>query len=230
MRKNKCETERIIEIKPPNIKVSIDPVTREKFVVDLDTGEVTNISHKHEDVIKYSKRWEFKPENWKYERRGKMVDGKGYPYGLYVVENKATGEWRFSILNEIKHEDAISLTQSNSIQLIEEISKVFQEKKSKKDIPYDEGYEWFLSIIDKRYAIRIIGMLLRKKEYGITAVEVNEEFNFKNLQKARDVLAKFKRVGFLNGYKKGFGREMFYVPTIPKNQLKSYIKRLFEEE
>jgi len=176
------------------------------------------------------KEWEFKPENWKYERRGKMVDGKGYPYGLYVVENKATGEWRFSILNEIKHEDAISLTQSNSIQLIEEISKVFQEKKSKKDIPYDEGYEWFLSIIDKRYAIRIIGMLLRKKEYGITAVEVNEEFNFKNLQKARDVLAKFKRVGFLNGYKKGFGREMFYVPTIPKNQLKSYIKRLFEEE
>jgi len=219
-----------IEIKVPNIKVSIDPVTREKFVVDLDTGEVNNISHKHEDVIKYSKRWQFKAENWKYERRGKMVDGKGYPYGLYVVENKATGEWRFSILNEIKREDAISLTQSNSIQLIEEISRVFQEKKSKKDIPYDEGYEWFLSIIDKRYAARIIGMLMKKKEYGITAAEVKEEFGFKNLQKARDVLAKFKRIGFLNGYKKGFAGEMFYVPTIPKWQLKNYIERLFNEE
>lgn len=212
-------------------RIFTDQLTGDSYVLDYDTGELTNISRDHSDVVKHLKR-DFIADNWTPHPRGRMMDGRGIPFALYEAVNEKTGERRITITNLIDKKTVVSFTQSNTIELIKIISEILREREPKKKVPlHNKKYEWFLEIINKnRYGIGIIAMLLRKNEYGLTVEEINEEFKFNDIQKARNVMAKFKNEGLFVSYKRGFKGGMFYVPTIGKDELKNYIEKLFGEQ
>ena len=94
-------------------------------------------------------------------------------------------------------------------------------------IDLSEKEEWLLNVLSERYAFRLVKMLLKSENYSITVKDVANEFEFDDLQKARNVLAKFKRVGFLISKKKS-SKEMIYTPTVKREDLINFIKKIAE--
>ena len=94
-------------------------------------------------------------------------------------------------------------------------------------IDLSEKEKWMLQILNERYAFGLVKMLLKSENYTITVKEVANEFKFNDIQKARNVLAKFKRLGFLISKKKS-SKEMIYTTTVKREELTNFIKKILE--
>ena len=189
------------------VKRFTDPVTDFKYEVDFDSETLTNVSLTPEEVVRMRS---FKVKHtYTYKFRRELITMKGDRITIFEVVDTETGRRRLTIKDELTGR-CLPLSEAKTLELIEDLSSFMREKRkidiSKKD-------EWLLSVLNERYAFELVKMVLESESYGTTVKEVVEAFKFPNVQKARNVLAKFKRLGFFGTQKRTTG-EMFYMPSV----------------
>ena len=202
------------------VKRFTDPATDFKYEVDFDEETLTNVSLTPEEVVRIRS---FKVKHtYTYKFRRELITMKGDRVTIFEVVDTETGRRRLTLKDELTGR-CFPFSEAKTLELLEDLSSFMREKK---EINLTKKDEWLLSVLSERYAFRLVKMVLESKNYGTTVKEVDEAFKFHNVQKARNVLAKFKRIGFFITQKRTTG-EMFYMPTIKREKLEGFIKKLF---
>ena len=144
---------------------------------------------------------------------------------VFLIEDLKTGEHRITLKDEMTN-NVYPLSHSTSIELANILLRYVREANKEKVKISDNEDEWLISVLNERYATGLIGMILESPSYGVTVKEVKKRFNFPNEQKARNVLFKFKKLGFLVA-QRTTTKESFYIPTIERDRLIGFIKRFY---
>ena len=148
---------------------------------------------------------------------------RGNKITIFEVVDTNTKHKRLTLKDE-ETGKTYPLSGSNIAVLLEEILSL---SGGKGIIDLSEKEKWMLQILNERYAFGLVKMLLKSENYTITVKEVANEFKFNDIQKARNVLAKFKRLGFLISKKKS-SKEMIYTTTVKREELTNFIKKILE--
>lgn len=159
---------------------------------------------------------------YRYKVLGQIENDEKKKLIVFGVIDKTTGMRRVTLKDENTGEK-YPLSMPNALELMQILGSILSEKEK---IVIEDKYNWLIPVINERYAGELIGMILESKDYGITVKEVKERFNFPDMQKARNVLFKFKKTKFLTG-QRTVTREMFYTPTIDRIELINFIKILY---
>ena len=199
-----------------------DTLLEVEYEYDYEKDTLTNITFTPEQVVK-TRSFEIK-HTYTYKFRKQIIDMKGNKITLFEVIDTETGQKRLTLKDETTGK-TFPFSKSNTLDLLEEM---FSFMGGKRLINLSEREEWLLSILSERYAFGLVKMILESEKYNITVKDVSDEFKFGNLQKARNVLAKFKRLGFLISQKKSSG-EMNYMPIIKREELMNFVTKIFNE-
>jgi len=209
------------EVKEGRKKRFKDPLLGVEYEYDYDTDTLTNVTFTPEQVVRV-RSFEVK-HTYVYKFKGEMRDMRGNRITIFEVMDTNTRQKRLTLKDEDTGK-TYPLSGSNIAVLLEEILSLSGGKGT---IDLSEKEEWLLNVLSERYAFRLVKMLLKSENYSITVKDVANEFEFDDLQKARNVLAKFKRVGFLISKKKS-SKEMIYTPTVKREDLINFIKKIAE--
>ncbi len=199
-----------------------DTILDVEYEYDYKKDTLTNITFTPEQVVKI-RNFDIK-HTYTYKFRKQIVDMKGNKITLFEVIDIDTGQKRLTLKDETTGR-TFPFSKSNTQDLLEEM---FSFMGGKRIISLSKKEEWLLSILSERYAFGLVKMFLESEKYNVTVKDVSDEFKFGNLQKARNVLAKFKRFGFLINQKKSTG-EMNYMPVIKREELMNFITKIFNE-
>lgn len=202
-----------------DIEVHIDELSGQKFEVDWKKRDISNITFKDEKVVGI-KRLITHP--YRYNLLGQIMTMTDKDLLIFEVEDMKTGQRRITIKDETTNM-RFPLSAPNATELMLLLSK-WLSKKEKTVI--EDRYKWLVPVFNERYASELIGMILESEKYGVTVKEVKERFEFQDMQKARNVLFKFKKANFIVG-QRTTTREMFYTPTIDRIELVNFIKTLY---
>lgn len=211
----------IAEVKEGRRKRFRDNLLGVEYEYDYDTDTLTNVTFTPEQVVRV-RSFEVK-HTYVYKFKGEMRDMRGNRITIFEVMDTNTRQKRLTLKDEDTGK-TYPLSGSNIAVLLEEILSLSGGKGT---IDLSEKEEWLLNVLSERYAFRLVKMLLKSENYSITVKDVANEFEFDDLQKARNVLAKFKRVGFLISKKKS-SKEMIYTPTVKREDLINFIKKIAE--
>ena len=202
-----------------DVEVHIDELSGQKFEVDWKNRDISNVTLADEKIVGI-KRLITHP--YRYDLKGQIKTMTDKDLLIFEVEDMKTGQRRITIKDETTNM-RYPLSPPNVVELMRILSKWISEKEK---IVIEDKYNWLISVINERYAGELIGMILESKDYGVTVKEVKERFNFPDMQKARNVLFKFKKTKFLTG-QRTVTREMFYTPIIDRIELINFIKILY---
>ena len=205
-----------------DVEIQIDDISGQKFEINWKDRDITNITYASEKVVGIRR---FTSHPYRYKLRGQIRTMTDKTLLIFEVEDKKTGQRRITIKDEVTN-IRYPISAPNVVDLMR-IFADFISDKEKTNIP--DEYNWLVPVFNERYAGELIGMILESKDYGVTAKEVMERFKFTDIQKARNVLYKFKKAKFLTGQKTNT-REMFYTPTIDRTELVNFIKTIFRTE
>lgn len=215
----KAKTEEVKERR--KTKIFKDDLLEVDYEYDYDKDTLTNITFTPEQVVR-TRSFDIK-HTYTYRFLREIVDMKGNKITLFEVLDNDTGQKRFTLKDETTGR-TFPFSKSNTMVFLEEM---FSFMGGKRTINLSNREKWMLSILSERYAFGLVKMLLESEKYNITVKEVLDEFRFGNLQKARNVLAKFKRNGFLVSQKKSTG-EMNYMPIMEREELLKFFLKIFQ--
>ena len=211
----------IAEVKEGRRKRFRDNLLGVEYEYDYDTDTLTNVTFTPEQVVKI-RSFEVK-HTYVYKFKGEIKDMRGNKITIFEVVDTNTKHKRLTLKDE-ETGKTYPLSGSNIAVLLEEILSL---SGGKGIIDLSEEEKWMLQILNERYAFGLVKMLLKSENYTITVKEVANEFKFNDIQKARNVLAKFKRLGFLISKKKS-SKEMIYTTTVKREELTNFIKKILE--
>ena len=205
-----------------NVEIHVDSISGQKFEIDWGRKLITNVTFADKKVIGVKK---FVAHPYKYRLEGQIRTMTDKNLLVFGIKDLKTGRRRLTIKDEITNM-AYPLSPPNVAELVRIASRWILEKEEDKiNIPDDED-KWLTSVFSERYAGKLISMILESPSYGVTVKGVKERFNFSNEQKARNVLFKFKKLGFLMA-QRTTTKESFYMPTIERDRLIRFIKRFY---
>jgi len=204
-----------------NVEIHVDSISGQKFEIDWEKKLITNVTFADKKVIGVKK---LVTHPYKYRLEGQIRTMTDKNLLVFGIKDLKTGRRRLTIKDEITNM-AYPLSPPNVAELVRIASRWILEKEEDKiNIPDED--KWLISVLNERYATGLIGMILETPSYGVTVKEVKERFNFPNEQKARNVLFKFKKLGFLVA-QRTTTKESFYIPTIERDRLIGFIKRFY---
>ena len=206
-----------------SVEIRVDDISGLEFEIDWERRLINNVTFANKKVIGVKK---LVTHPYKYRLEGQIRTMTNKNLLVFGIKDLKTGRRRLTIKDEITNM-AYPLSPPNVAELIRIASKWILEKEEDKiNIPDDED-KWLFKVLNERYATGLIGMILGKPSYTVTAKEVKERFNFPNEQKARNVLFKFKKLGFLVAQRTAT-KESFYMPTIERERLVRFIERFYK--
>ena len=206
-----------------NVEIHVDSISGQKFEIDWGRKLITNVTFADKKVIGVKK---FVAHPYKYRLEGQIRTMTDKNLLVFGIKDLKTGRRRLTIKDEITNM-AYPLSPPNVAELVRIASRWILEKEEDKiNIPDDED-KWLTSVFSERYAGKLISMILESPSYGVTVKGVKERFNFSNEQKARNVLFKFKKLGFLVAQRTAT-KESFYMPTIERERLVRFIERFYK--
>jgi len=206
-----------------SVEIRVDDISGLEFEIDWERRLINNVTFANKKVIGVKK---LVTHPYKYRLEGQIRTMTNKNLLVFGIKDLKTGRRRLTIKDEITNM-AYPLSPPNVAELIRIASKWILEKEEDKiSIPDDED-KWLTSVFSERYAGKLISMILESPSYGVTVKEVKERFNFSNEQKARNVLFKFKKLGFLVAQRTAT-KESFYMPTIERERLVRFIERFYK--
>jgi len=210
-----------------NVEIHVDSISGQKFEIDWGRKLITNVTFADEKAIDIKKHI---IHRYKYKLKGQARTMADRDLLIFLIKDLKTGRRRVTLKDEVTNM-VYPLSMPNAIELGKILlscasDDVEEEKKEKDKIEITDKDKWLFKVLNERYATGLIGMILENPSYGITVKEVKERFNFPNEQKARNVLFKFKKLGFLVA-QRTTTKESFYMPSIERDRLIRFIKRFY---